>query len=72
MMISAHTEDALRALAEAYARRFDGAGIGDRSRIVAATGRRRERMRERLTLPAAETSRLGPALARFAQTGEAD
>ena len=72
MMISAQSEEALRALAGAYATRLGGASARERGRIVAATGRRRERMRERLALPAAETAALAPALARFAGSGEAD
>ncbi len=52
MMISAQSEDALRALAGSYASQLDGASVRERARIVAATGRRRERMRERLALPA--------------------
>ncbi|MGO9422076.1 beta-ketoacyl synthase N-terminal-like domain-containing protein, partial [Roseiarcus sp.] len=72
MMISAQTEEALRALAGAYAGRFEDASVGERLRIVAATGRRRERMRERLALPALPTDGLAPALARFARSGEAE
>ncbi len=72
LMISAQTEEALRALAGAYATRLDAAGARERSRIVAATGRRRERMRERLALPAQNTAALAPALARFARSDEAD
>ncbi len=72
LMISAQTEEALRALAGAYATQLDAAGARERGRIVAATGRRRERMRERLALPAQDTAALAPALARFARSDEAD
>ncbi len=72
LMISAQTDEALRALAGAYATRLDDASPRERGRIVAATGRRRERMRERLALPAHDPNALAPSLARFARSGEAD
>ena len=71
-MLSAQTEIALRALAAEYARRLDGTGDREVRRIVAATDHRRERMPERLVLPMDETSGLGQALERFAQSGEPD
>ena len=70
MMLSAQTEEALRALAAVYAERLEGADPREVRRIVAATGRRRERMRDRLVLPAEEGPRLSAALRAFAQSGE--
>ena len=72
LMLSAQTEIALRALAAEYARRLDGTGDREVRRIVAATDHRRERMPERLVLPMDQTSGLGQALERFAQSGEPD
>ena len=71
LMLSALGEDALRAMAGDYAERFAGASEAESRRIVAATARRRERMRERLVLPAGEPKELGRDLARFAETGQA-
>ncbi len=72
LMLSAQTEAALRALAEEYARRLEGAGDSESRKIVAATGHRRERMRERLVLPADDPRGLAQRLSRFAQSGQAD
>ena len=72
LMLSAQTEIALRALAAEYARRLDGTGDREVRRIVAATDHRRERMPERLVLPMDQTSGLGQALEKFAQSGEPD
>jgi len=72
MMLSAQSEDALRALADDYARRLAAAAPDEALRIVAATGHRRERMRERLVAPGGAPRDLATALTRFAQTGQAD
>ncbi|HXZ15338.1 MAG TPA: type I polyketide synthase, partial [Roseiarcus sp.] len=72
MMISAQSEESMRDLANAYSKRLEGTGREERARIVAATGRRRERMRERLVLPMAESHDLAEAMFRFAHSGEAD
>ena len=72
LMLSAHTDAALRALADRYARRFDGVGDREGRRIIAATDRRRERMPERLVMPAYDARDVASTLSRFAQSGQAD
>ena len=70
LVLSAQTEEALRALADEYARRLEGSGEREIRRVVAATDHRRERMRERLVLSAEDPQSLAPTLARFAQSGQ--
>ncbi len=72
LMLSAQTDAALRALADQYARRFDVAGESEGRRIIAATGHRRERMRERLVTPAHDPRDAASTLSRFAQSGRVD
>ncbi len=66
LMLSALGEEALRALAGAYAERLNGAQDGDARRIVAATGHRRERLRDRLVLDVGSPDALSKTLACFA------
>jgi phthiocerol/phenolphthiocerol synthesis type-I polyketide synthase C len=70
LMLSAQTEEALRALADQYARRLEGAGESAIRRVIAATDHRRERMRERLVLSADDAQGIAPTLVRFAQSGQ--
>jgi len=69
LMLSAQSEAALRALAQNYADELDGAGSAKTLRIVAATNYRRERLQERLILPAEPTKNLGPALEAYSLSG---
>ena len=70
LMLSAQTEQALRALADQYARRLEGAGESGIRRVIAATDHRRERMCERLVLSADDAQGIAPTLARFAHSGQ--
>jgi acyl transferase domain-containing protein/NADPH:quinone reductase-like Zn-dependent oxidoreductase/acyl carrier protein len=70
LMLSAQTDAALRALARDYSELLSGVGAGESRRIVAATGRRRERMPERLVLPADPPAELAAALLDVATTGQ--
>jgi acyl transferase domain-containing protein len=72
LMLSAQSEEALRTLADEYARRLDAADPEETLRIVAATDHRRERMRERLVVPAQSTLGLVAELTRFARSGRAE
>ncbi len=72
LMLSAQTDAALRALADQYARRFDDVGDSEGRKIIAATDHRRERMRERLVMPAYDIRDIASTLSRFAQSGQAD
>jgi acyl transferase domain-containing protein/NADPH:quinone reductase-like Zn-dependent oxidoreductase/acyl carrier protein len=72
LMLSAQTDAALRALADQYARRFDDVGDCEGRRIMAATDHRRERMRERLVMPAYDARHITSTLSQFAQSGRAD
>ena len=71
LMLAAQNEDALRALAGGYAARLADCDEGEVRRVVAATGYRRERMAERLILPAAEPETLRANLRAFAESGGA-
>ena len=70
LMLSAQSDDALRAMAEEYARRLGAADSDQARRIVAATNYRRERMPERLVAPLGEPANLASGLAQFARTGK--
>lgn len=72
LMLSAQTEAALRTLAGQYAARLTLESNDEVDRIVAATDYRRERMRERLVLPAGDQTALQSALKRFADLGRPD
>ena len=72
LMLSAQTDAALRALANEYALRMEAAKESEIARIVAGTGHRRERMRERLVLRANDLRDLAPTLSRFAHAGQFD
>ncbi|HZZ62671.1 MAG TPA: SDR family NAD(P)-dependent oxidoreductase [Roseiarcus sp.] len=72
LMLSAQTDAALRALADQYAGRLDGAGESQGRLVMAATDHRRERMRERLVAPAQSPADVASALSRFAQSGQVD
>ncbi len=72
LLLSAQTDAALRALADRYASRLRPVSKDEGNRVVAATAYRRERMRERLVLPAGDPAALQSALTRFAGTGRLD
>ena len=72
LLLSAQTEAALRTLADNYAARLTQISKDETDRIVAATACRRERMRERLVLPARDPDALQSALRRFAGSGRLD
>ena len=71
LMLSAASEDALRALADAYAGRLEGSAEEESRQVVAATGHRREAMSARLVLPADGPDALRKQLAAFSEDGEA-
>jgi acyl transferase domain-containing protein/NADPH:quinone reductase-like Zn-dependent oxidoreductase/acyl carrier protein len=72
LMLSAQGEDALRALADDYARRIAPTDPAETARLVAATAYRRERMRDRLALRADDAPALSRALRQFADSGRLD
>jgi phthiocerol/phenolphthiocerol synthesis type-I polyketide synthase C len=71
LMLSAQSDAALRALALDYAGRLADVADGEARRIVSATAHRRERMAERLVLPADDIGALVSSLSEAAKTGHA-
>ncbi len=72
LMLSAQGDAALRALASEYACRIAQSEPAEAARVVAATAYRRERMRDRLVLPADDAPALDRALRQFADSGRLD
>ncbi len=72
LMLSAQTEAALRTLSASYSARLAQEPKEEAHRVVAATAYRRERMRERLVLPAGDLKSLQSGLRSFAESGKID
>ena len=72
LMLSAQSEASLRALAANYAARLTPESKDEARQVIAATAYRRERMRERLLLPAEDPAALQSALRSFADSGTID
>ena len=72
LMLSAQSEASLRALAANYAARLTPESKDEARRVIAATAYRRERMRERLLLPAGDPAALQSGLRSFADSGTID
>ena len=69
LLLSAQTQAALRALAHDYAAGLDRVDDEEGRHVVAATGRRRERMRERIVFGANDLKALRANLRQFADLG---
>lgn len=71
LALSARSQDALRALAGAYAERV-AAGDASPGEIAAAAHHQRDSLEQRLALPVAEVGPMAAALRRFAEGGPAE
>ena len=69
LLLSAQSESALADLARSYSARLKGVGFESFQRIVAATGRRRERHEERLVAPLGSSKTVIQALDSAAEQG---
>ena len=72
LLLSAQTDAALRELADRYALRIGEVSKSEGRRLLAATDHRRERLSERLVMPADDPLDVASTLSRFARSGHAD